>query len=62
MISDITIPDNDLFERIISMGVFPGENILLTNKIPGSVIIRVGHKKLAIGKDIGKEIKVLEKY
>ncbi len=62
MIVDINIPGNDLFERIISMGVFPGEKILLTNKIPGSVIIRAGHKKLAIGKDIAKEIKVLEQF
>jgi len=62
MVVDITIPDNELFERIISMGVFPGEKISLTNKIPGSVIVRAGHKKLAIGKDIAKEIKILEQY
>ena len=62
MISDITIPGNDLFERIISMGIFPGEKIMLTNKIPGSVIVRIGYKKLAIGKDIAKEIKILEHY
>ncbi len=60
IISDIDIASSDLFERMVSMGIFPGEKIRLTNKMPGSVIIKVNNRKLAIDREIAKEIKVLE--
>lgn len=60
IISDIDIASSDLFERMVSMGIFPGEKIRLTNKIPGSVIIKVNNRKLAVNIEIAKEIKVLE--
>mgnify|MGYP001104653290 CR=1 FL=1 len=60
IISDINITCDDLFERMVSMGIFPGEKIRLTNEIPGSVIFRVKNKKFAIDKNIAKEIKVLK--
>ena len=62
LIADITISCNDLFERIVSMGIFPGEKIRLTSKIPGTVIVRIDNKKFAMDKSIAKEIKVLEQY
>lgn len=49
-----------LFERIISMGIFPGEKIKIINKIPNAIVIEVKNKKFALAKDIAKEIKVLE--
>lgn len=60
LITDITIPDNELFERIVSMGIFPGNRIKLTNEIPGGIIVRVKNKKFALDKEIAKDIRVLE--
>ncbi|MCD6232049.1 FeoA domain-containing protein [Candidatus Aerophobetes bacterium] len=60
LIIDITIPDNELFERVVSMGIFPGEKIRLTNKIPGGIIVKIKNKKFALDKGIAKEIKVLK--
>lgn len=60
IIADIVVPDYKLFERIISMGIFPGEKIRVINEIPESTIIQVGNKKFALDRDIVKGIKVLE--
>jgi Mn-dependent DtxR family transcriptional regulator len=60
LITDITIPDDKLFERIVSMGIFPGEKIRMVNVISGRVIVRIQNKKFALDKNIAKEIKVLE--
>jgi len=61
IISDFTFSDYGLFERIISMGIFPGEKIRMINKISdGITIVIVGNKKLVLGKKIAKEIKVLK--
>jgi len=61
LIANITSSDYRLFERIVSMGMFPGEEIVLTNRLlGGSVVVRVKNKKFALGKDIAKEIVVLE--
>lgn len=61
LIADIISFDYGLFERIVSMGMFPGEEIVLTNRLlGGSVVVRVKNKKFALGKDIAKEIMVLE--
>ena len=60
IIGDIVFSDYGLFERIISMGIFPGEKIKITNEISSSVIVNVGNKKFALGKDIAKGIKVVE--
>jgi Fe2+ transport system protein FeoA len=49
-----------LFERIISMGIFPGEKIKIINEIPNGIVIEVKNKKFVLGKNIAKEIKVLE--
>ena len=55
LISDIMVSDNKLFERIISMGIFPGEAISIVNEIPSSIIVKVKNKKFALGKNIAKE-------
>ena len=60
IIADITIPNNELFERIVSMGIFPGERIRLIAEIPNGIIVEIKNKKFALGKDIVKEIQVLE--
>ncbi|MCZ2845532.1 MAG: FeoA domain-containing protein [Candidatus Bathyarchaeota archaeon] len=60
LITDIMISDNELFERIVSMGIFPGEKIVITNEVPNSIIVKIKNKKFALDKHIAKEIKVLE--
>lgn len=60
LIADIMISDNELFERIVSMGIFPGEKIVITNEVPNGVIVEIRNKKFALDKCIVKEIKVLE--
>ncbi len=49
-----------LFERLVSMGICPGEKIRITNKIPNGVIIETKNKKFALDKIIAKGIKMLE--
>lgn len=60
LITDIAL-DIKLFERMVSMGIFPGERISITSKMPGRVIIEVGNKKFALDEEIAEGIKVLEK-
>ena len=60
IISDFTFSDYGLFERIISMGLFPGEKIRMINEIPDGIIIKIENKKFAIGKNVAKKIKVLK--
>jgi len=49
-----------LFERVVSMGLYPGEKIRIFDKIPNGIIIKTKNKKFALDKGIAKEIKVLE--
>ena len=60
LIADILISESKMFERLISMGIFPGNKIILTNKISGKVVVKIEDKKFALGKNIAKKIKVLE--
>lgn len=60
LVADITVPSNELFERIVSMGIFPGEEIKITNKIANGVVVKIKNKKFALDKNIAKEIKVLK--
>lgn len=59
VISNIALADFALFERLVSMGIFPGKKILVTNIIPGSIIVETGNKKFALGEEIAKKIEVL---
>lgn len=60
LITDITFFDYKLFERIVSMGIFPGGKIKIMHSIPDGMVVTAGSKKFALGKDIAKGIKVLE--
>ncbi|MEA2065307.1 MAG: iron dependent repressor, metal binding and dimerization domain protein [Patescibacteria group bacterium] len=60
LISDIIIPRGGLFERIVSMGIFPGENIKIANNISNGVIIKIKNKKIALDKNIAEKIKALK--
>jgi Mn-dependent DtxR family transcriptional regulator len=51
--------DPRLFERVISMGISPGERIKITNKLPDSIIVEIENKKFALDKSIAKGIRVL---
>jgi len=59
MISDIIFSDFSLFERIISVGIFPGQRIKITKKTPDVFIIKVNNKKFALDKNIATGINVL---
>ena len=58
LITDINL-NIGLFERMISMGIHPGEKIRIIDKIPNGIIVEIKNKKFALDKDIAKEIKVL---
>ena len=60
LISDIKISGSKTFERIVSMGIFPGNKIILTNRFSDKLIIKIKNKKIALGKSLAKKIKVLE--
>ena len=59
IISNISFSDPTLFERIVSMGIVPGERIKMTGKIGHAVIVDVA-KRFALDEDIAQGIKVLE--
>ena len=58
LIADITL-DAQLFERIISMGIFPGEKIKVIARLPNGVVLKIGNKKIFLAWEIAKNIKVL---
>lgn len=59
LIADIN-PNIELFERLISMGICPGETIRIAGKIPGGIVIEINNKKFVLAKEIAKEIEILE--
>ena len=59
LITDITL-DAKLFERIISMGIFPGEKIEVIVRLPNGVVLKIGNKKIFLAWEIANNIKVLE--
>ncbi|HIH97816.1 MAG TPA: hypothetical protein HA346_02260 [Thermoplasmata archaeon] len=58
IITDIISSDYRVFERMVSVGIFPGKKITLANKIPNGVVVRVKNKKFALYKSIAKRIRV----
>lgn len=58
LITDITL-DAQLFERIISMGIFPGEKIKFIVNLPNGIIFNIKNKKIFLAREIAKNIKVL---
>jgi len=60
LITNIMISDNGLFERVVSMGIVPGEEVMITSEMSNAIIIKIKNKKFALDKDIARKIKVLE--
>lgn len=60
IISDFEFSDFHLFERIVSMGIFPGEELFLFRKINDGIVIGIKNKKFAIDKTIAKKIKLVK--
>jgi PadR family transcriptional regulator, regulatory protein PadR len=60
LITDIDFSVGGLFERMVSMGIFPGERIKIMYNTPDGFVVYVSRKKIALGKDIAKGIKVIE--
>ena len=60
LITNIMISGNGLFERMVSMGIVPGEEIMVTDEVSNAIIIKIKNKKFALDKDIARKIKVLE--
>jgi len=60
LITDIDFSVGGLFERMVSMGIFPGKRIKIIYNTPDGFVVYVSRKKIALGKDIAKGIKVVE--
>jgi Mn-dependent DtxR family transcriptional regulator len=60
IITDVSLSDYGLFERIVSMGMFLGEKVTVSNEIPHAIIVKIGNKKFALDKNIAKEIRAVE--
>ena len=60
LITDMITSDSKLFERMVSIGILPGEVIEVTNKIFSGVVVKINNKKIVLDKTIAKEIKVFE--
>ena len=61
IITDISLTDYGLFERVVSMGMFLGETITITNEVPQAIIVKIKNKKFALDKNIAQEIRVAER-
>ena len=60
MITDITLSDYSLYERIVSMGIFLGEKITVTNEILHGIVVKTKNKKFALDRNVAEEIKAVE--
>lgn len=60
LIIDIRLPDTGLLERVVSMGLLPGEKVKIVNRIPEGLVVKVKSKKFALGENIARSIKVSE--
>lgn len=60
MITDIQTSDHRIFERIISMGIFPGEDLRKIREISDGVIVGVNGKNFALSNEIAEKIRVLK--
>ena len=58
IISALKIDDTQLFERMISMGVCPGQRIKIIAKIAAGLIVKLKHTQIAIDRSICDDIKV----
>lgn len=58
LITDITL-DTKLFERIVSMGIFPGEKINTVARLTNGIVLKIGNKKIFLAWELAKNIRVL---
>lgn len=58
LVADILVED-ELFERLIAMGICPGRKIRVITELPNVIIVEIGGKQLAIEKDIAAQIEVV---
>ena len=59
LIAEIIFSDYRLFERVVSMGIFPGEKIIVLSEIPSGIVLKINHKKFALDRSIAKGIKAI---
>ncbi|MBN1298568.1 MAG: FeoA domain-containing protein [Actinobacteria bacterium] len=57
-ITDISFNDA-FFERLVSMGILPGEKITVINNLPNGLVFKVKNKKIFLAKEIANNIKVI---
>ncbi len=60
LIVEIDFSDYKLFERVVSMGLFPGEKIMVISEALHQIILKVREKKFALDRSIAERIKALE--
>jgi Mn-dependent DtxR family transcriptional regulator len=58
LISDAVL-NSGLFERFVSMGIVPGENIRIKNELPNILIVETENKKFALSKELARCVKVI---
>jgi Mn-dependent DtxR family transcriptional regulator len=59
IIVEIAFSDYKLFERVVSMGLFPGEKIIVINKVLNRIILKLREKKIALDNNIAERIKAV---
>jgi Mn-dependent DtxR family transcriptional regulator len=60
LIAEIIFSDYKLFERVVSMGIFPGEKIIVSSVIHSGIVLKINNKKFALDRSIAKGIKAVE--
>jgi len=60
LIAEIQFPDHTLFERLVSLGVFPGVVMEVTHSLPTGLVVKVGERKIALDHSIAAGIEVAE--
>jgi Fe2+ transport system protein FeoA len=61
IITELKIGDSHLFERLVSLGICPGQNIRVMAKLAPGVIIKIKNTQIAVDKSICDGIMVVMK-
>lgn len=59
LITDITL-DVRMFERIVSMGIFPGTKIRVSKVTPNGLVVQAGNKKLVLAEELASGVEVVK--
>ena len=57
-ITDIN-SDDKFFERLVSMGILPGEKIKIINVLPNGLIFKIKNKKIFLAREIANKVRVI---